>query len=210
MTTKRQISTIEQPGNSPIMAWIRDHLTYPHDYCLIWPFARARQGYGSFGRADKYIYAHRYICELVHGAPPDGYQAAHSCGRGHEGCVNPRHLSWKSPADNQLDRVPRIGRTKLNAAQALEIRNLKGREHVTETALWFGVTEANVRQIQSGKIWRDGSKWTSLPDDTVRTIRTSGARSAELAKRFGVHPSTIERIKKRQSYGHVPDAAEAA
>lgn len=29
-------STIDNPGDSKLMNWIREHLSYPHDYCLIW------------------------------------------------------------------------------------------------------------------------------------------------------------------------------
>lgn len=91
-------------GSGKTIQWIQDHLSYPHDdWCLIWPFSRTR-GYGQFGYLGKGYYAHRYMCELVHGAAPSPeHQAAHSCGNGVEGCVNPKHLSWKTQSENQLD-----------------------------------------------------------------------------------------------------------
>src|ERR1700744_4525224 len=87
--------------------WLLDHKDYPHDYCLIWPFAReGRVGRGMMGgRDEKTRWAPRLMGELVHGpAPTDKPQAAHSCGNGDHGCVNPRHLSWKDNSANQLDR----------------------------------------------------------------------------------------------------------
>lgn len=76
--------------------WLEDHKDYPHDYCLIWPFAReGRVGRGMLGHNGKSAWAHRLMCEMVRGpAPIDKPQAAHSCGNGDQGCVNPRHLSW--------------------------------------------------------------------------------------------------------------------
>lgn len=33
------------------------------------------------------------MCELVYGKPPmPKHQAAHNCGKGNLGCINPKHL----------------------------------------------------------------------------------------------------------------------
>lgn len=159
---KGQVSTPDNPGNSPVMTWIRDHLNYDIEYsCLIWPFARGDNGYGSFGRSHTFTYAHRYICELVNGpAPSDEHQAAHSCGRGHHGCVNPKHLSWKTPAENQLDRrnhgtENRVW-NKLKPEDVAEIRRLKVEASPATLASRFGVTEACIRQVMAGKTWKTG------------------------------------------------------
>lgn len=149
---------IEEAGDSPLMSWIRDHLAYEHDYCLIWPFGRNSTGYGIFGREGKQFYVHRYICEIVHGAPPtQQHQAAHSCARGHEGCVNHRHLSWKTIQENQLDRhtvgVPHTGRKRhLSPAQVLEIR--ASDDTAESLGRRFGVSDANIRHIRSGRTYR--------------------------------------------------------
>jgi hypothetical protein len=97
--------------------WLEAHRDYPHrDWCLIWPFAReSRVGRGVMGANGRSGWAHRFMCELVHGpAPADRPQAAHSCGNGHEGCVNPLHLSWASNSENQLQRYAH-GRVNNNA-----------------------------------------------------------------------------------------------
>jgi hypothetical protein len=87
------------------VAFLRAHVSYQGDDCVTWPLMRIPGGYGVFGYLGKQHYAHRYMCELVNGpAPSPEHQAAHLCGKGHEGCVNPRHLEWKTVQDNLLDR----------------------------------------------------------------------------------------------------------
>lgn len=189
--------------------WIEDHIDYPHaDYCLIWPFGRGNSGYGIFHEDGKTHYAHRYICERKHGAPPTTkHQAAHSCNQGHMGCVNPHHLSWKTAGENQRDRGtdPRP-RTKLTPDQILEIRSVFGIESSADTAARFNVTEATIRQIQYGKTWRTDRKWQRrLTDDEVNDIRGRQNESAsELAKEYKTSHACIWRIQRGRTYRSVP------
>jgi hypothetical protein len=81
-------------------------VTFEGDDCLTWPFAKVGNGYARFSYQGKLLLVSRFLCELKHGAPPSSrHQAAHSCGKGQEGCVNPRHLRWASPKENIGDRV---------------------------------------------------------------------------------------------------------
>src|SRR5437879_1542174 len=92
-------------GNGAAMAWIVAHVNYQGDDCLPWPFSRLN-GYGRGGHNGTPFYANRMMCEKAHGPPPTPeHEAAHSCGNGPQGCTNPRHLSWKTPSANQLDRA---------------------------------------------------------------------------------------------------------
>lgn len=101
-------------------------------------------------------YAHRFMCELINGEPsPEKPQAAHRCGNGHLGCVNPRHLSWSNQSDNHKDRrkhgtaATSIGnRSRLTLAQIAQIRALKGKQTQLATARQFGISHANVRYWQ--------------------------------------------------------------
>ena len=128
--------------------WLEDHKDYSHDeWCLIWPFAKeSRVGRGMLHDRSGTIktkWAHRAMCELAHGpAPADKPQAAHSCGNGHTGCVNPRHLSWKSNSENQIDRT-RHGRAhkgrprRFTSSMIAEIREQYGNFTQMELAKKF-------------------------------------------------------------------------
>ena len=138
-------------GQGDGIAWIREHVSYQGDDCLIWPFSTNR-GYGQLGINGKVRKAHRIMCEMAHGSAPSRlHEAAHSCGRGHLGCVNPKHLSWKTSSENAHDRrlhgSPEGGngtRTILTDDQVREIRHLKGRLSQVKIAKKFGISRGSV------------------------------------------------------------------
>lgn len=137
-------------------------LKHDGDGCLAWPYGKDGRGYGSLwhGRSNEKV--SRLVCASVNGPPPTPeHQAAHLCGKGHEGCCAPRHLAWKTPAENSADKLihdtaqrgERHGTAKLNRDQVLEIRALRGIEPQRSIAGRFGVSPAAVAAIQTGKIW---------------------------------------------------------
>lgn len=139
--------------------WLIEHIGHQGDDCLKWPMYRLH-GYGNFGYLGKRHYAHRFMCELVYGPPPSPrHEAAHSCGRGHEGCVNPKHLSWKTKSENLLDcsahgtqaRSHYGTRGKLTKDQADEIRGLKGVKTQWQIAEIFDISESTVSDIWLGR-----------------------------------------------------------
>jgi hypothetical protein len=122
-------------GDGTALKWLLKHVDYDGDGCLTWPFTVNRFiGRGTLGVDGDVEYAHRYMCMLVHGEPPpDKPYAAHECGNGHLACVHPKHLFWKSSADNAIDRRlhgrpegAKGTRTSLTPAQVQEIRSSKG------------------------------------------------------------------------------------
>jgi hypothetical protein len=132
------------------------------DACIIWPYTRTKAGYGQIWSEGGTQYAHRIVCESVHGpAPTCKHQAAHSCGNGHLGCVNPRHLSWKTHAENMADKLihgtenrgDRNGQSRLTEDQVREIRRLKGSMFQREIAEKFGVTLSTVNHIYNRTTW---------------------------------------------------------
>lgn len=191
--------------------WLRSHADYPHDdWCLIWPFSRTQNGYAQVG-ADK-IAAHRIMCEAKNGPPPSAtHHAAHSCGRGHEGCINPCHLSWKTPSENHLERYEHSGpipRRKLTPEQVDEIRALRGRDRTQDVAERYGVTAQNIRMIQNGKSWRkeriDQRIFTREEVDLIRATPWQDKSARVWADEFGVNRTVIDRIRGGVTYKYWP------
>ncbi|WP_143535381.1 hypothetical protein [Rhizobium sp. N122] len=150
--------------NGELLPWIHEvALHHTGTDCLTWPFGRgATKDYGMLRVDDKMVYTHRYICELVHGSPPTpDHDAAHSCGKGHEGCVAPGHLDWKTRAENVADtlvhgtrnRGERNGQAKLTEADVRIIIALNGTETRCKMADRFGVSSRAIADIHRGRRW---------------------------------------------------------
>lgn len=106
--------------------------------------------------------AARFVCEQRHGPPPTPrHEAAHSCGKGHEGCVNGSHLSWKLPVDNHADMVvhgtapigERHPASRLKAVDVAAIRASKGVLQ-QELADRYGVSRQHIGNIKAARKWR--------------------------------------------------------
>lgn len=137
-------------------------LNYTADECLIWPYTRNKDGYGQMWHDRKLAYVHRLACEDANGAPPTTkHEAAHSCGKGHLGCVTKGHLVWKTSKENKADKLihgthnrgERCGTAKITEAQALEILALKGKESRKSIADRFGIGFQQVGKIHRGENW---------------------------------------------------------
>lgn len=134
--------------------------------CWLWNGANdGGSGYGSFmldGLGQK---AHRIAWELTRGPIPDGLRVLHRCDN--PPCVRPNHLYVGTMSDNMKEmwnkgRHSTPGRrkgeashlSKLTAEQVIRIRAL-ARQGLTQQAIatQFGVTQTNVGQIVSRKIW---------------------------------------------------------
>jgi hypothetical protein len=128
--------------------------------CLFWPFARNNYGYAIM---DSNLVS-RYMCEKIYGPLPSPiHQAAHSCGKGHLGCVNPHHLEWKTPAGNAADRVihgtdsrgERSSSAILTWEKAREIKAMKGKFSGYKVAAIYGVDDGTIYAIWNGKTWKE-------------------------------------------------------
>lgn len=137
-------------------------IPYTGDDCLTWPFARSSNGYSNIGINGRNARVHRIVCETVNGSPPSPkHEAAHTCGNGHEGCVNPRHVVWKTHAGNERDKVEhgtavrgaKHALSKLSSADVLTILSLRGRLSNTKIAAQYGVCRQLVDGIMKGTKW---------------------------------------------------------
>ncbi|WP_425482645.1 HNH endonuclease [Chelativorans xinjiangense] len=110
----------------------------------------------------RYRVASRIVCEEANGSPPTPkHEAAHNCGFGDRGCVNPEHLQWKTHAGNQMDRVEhgthhrgeRQWMAKLTIPDVRQIRKLRGEISQSKIAIMFGVSQATVADIHLRRKW---------------------------------------------------------
>lgn len=146
--------------------------TYSGSDCLPWPYRTNPQGYAQLTGGANVC---RSICEAINGPPPSPqHEAAHTCGRGDQGCVNGRHLRWATRAENEADKVfhgtsnrgERASSAKLTRDQVLEIRSLAGSMFNRTLGEMYGVTESTIRDIRSRK------RWAWLNDDGTEQMPT--------------------------------------
>ena len=159
----------KRAGAGEPIAFILAHVGHTGADCLFWPYAKSWKGYGEVqfeGRASR---AHRVMCRLAHGEPPAShYEASHTCNRGHDGCINPRHLVWETHAENHSRRIgvkrrpdtnwggcapgERNHYAKLTDADVLAIR--ADPRVYREIALAYGVSLSTIKQIRGRFIWK--------------------------------------------------------
>lgn len=159
---RRKGTTESSRGQSRRTDWLLAHRDYDGEGCLEWPFASIAGRYGATKVNGRSTYAHRVMCELVHGpAPTASHEVAHSCGKGHEGCVHPKHLRWATHIENQADQLEhgtrvrgeRIPWSKLTEENVREIRQLFGSVSQREIASRFNVSWSSIQQIKQRKTW---------------------------------------------------------
>lgn len=140
------------------------HVNYKNDFCLLWPYGHDGQGYARAKvKGFSTRLAHRIMCELVNGKPPfEGAVARHTCGMGHEGCVNPNHLEWGTVAQNSADMEihgtkplgEKVSRSVLTESDVRKIRTLiAGGKSQRFVAGEVGVCAGTVQAIAEGRTW---------------------------------------------------------
>lgn len=201
-------------GQGAAVAFLRANLNYDGEGCLTWPFTRLPSGYGHMGWLGNHHYAHRLMCEFVNGPPPTPeHEAAHSCGRGKFGCVDPRHLSWKTISENSLDcrehgtqaRCRNGNRGHLTETDVQEIRALEGYLTQAEVAEMFGVSQPTIRDIYTGRSWVGRKLRMPFTPAEVIAIRKAPGTQKEIAARFNSNVAAIGRIRNGRTYTDITD-----
>jgi hypothetical protein len=149
------------------------------DACWLWTGRVSRDGYGTVSDGRP-LRAHRVAYELTHGPIAPGLCVMHRCDR--PLCVNPRHLSLGTNADNSRDMCGKK-------------RQATGARHGSHT---------NPEQWARGE--RQGL--SKLTEDDVRRMRTmhaSGSRSLySLAAEFHISRPQVANIVSGRQWKHVP------
>ncbi len=104
---------------------------------------------------------HRVMCILAHGEPlTERHEAAHSCGNGSKGCLNPNHLRWATPVDNHKDKVAHGTLSFGSQHYAAKLTDESIAQILMDTreqktiARDYGVSQSTVSLVKSGKRWR--------------------------------------------------------
>lgn len=164
---RRLGGSVSDPRRGPAKEFLEWALRQQTDECIEWPHALDKDGYGQIwigGRAEhggRKVAVHIIACTRVHGAMPPGMTVAH--GECHNRkCINPRHLSWKTVADNNHDKL-RDGTNKPRRLTAREVREIRqlwatGEWTLQQLAAEFGVSSGKyVHRIITRKRRRDVS-----------------------------------------------------
>lgn len=137
-------------------------LKFDGDECFTeWPFFRLKNGYARTllpNRKTRLV--HRLVCEDTHGpAPSAKHHAAHECGNPR--CNNKRHLSWKTPTENNADKIVHDTHRRgarhygvlLTEASVKQIRKMYGSKSARVVGKMFGVSRGAVESIWRKKSW---------------------------------------------------------
>lgn len=207
----------ERAAYGSAIAFLREHLSYSEDKCLIWPFAVDRHGYPRVGSKKSPLEArtaHRLMCIWKHGQPPfDGAEAAHSCGV--RKCVNPIHIRWKTRLANNRERYlhgtmpmgESVGGSKLTEQQVLEIYADQRRQ--VDIAAEYGCAQTLVSKIKRGEFWSHVTGHAGnvprprLEVETVLSIYRDKRPNSALAQAYGVSLSTVKKIKNGTAWAKI-------
>jgi hypothetical protein len=106
----------------------------PNTGCFIWTGAISGSGQQravvglprifAGGPKQKLVGVARLVCEEAYGLPPTSkHHAAHATLSGCVGgaCVNPDHIRWATPKENQADILPEVMRERLSKANTARL-----------------------------------------------------------------------------------------
>ena len=134
------------------------HASYDEKKCLFWPFSKDNgRRPGLVGYCGKVFRPTRLMCLLANGAPPsERHQVSHTCGRASKGCINPKHLVWKTQSECRRDEYQNGQRKaygkggKITPAEAAEIRALNDTKQASELAKMYSLSVHCIGNILRG------------------------------------------------------------
>lgn len=132
------------------------------EYCWNWIAGCDKDSYGLFKYYRKTRRASQICMIITHGGIPENLWVLHTCDN--PKCVNPEHLYFGTPSQNNYDRENRgrgrcckgslNGANKLIEQQVLEIRTLFGKITGRKIAIKYNITPSSVSLIVNRKVWK--------------------------------------------------------
>jgi hypothetical protein len=151
------------PAPGDAFADIQAALRSDTDDCFFWQRAKKPDGRGNIKYRGNFYTPARLVCILAHGEPPrPRLEAAHSCGKGHQSCINPRHLRWATPVENAADKEvhgTQVKGSRCPAAKLIESDIPKIRELLSSgltlraISARFSVNPQSIANVRDGKTW---------------------------------------------------------
>ena len=142
--------------------WQKVDRSKGYSACWEWTGGKNKIGYGQISVNGRHTGAHRVAYELYRKPIPAGMCVLHVCDN--RACVNPSHLFLGTMADNMADKVMKDRQTKGEAVSgaklseanvvAIKKRLTAGRESQKAIGADYGVTQALISDIKTGKNWR--------------------------------------------------------
>ncbi len=149
------------PAPGSLSSWIDAHKNYAGSDCLMWPFHRSPDGYARHPVNGRDVNVHSTMCAHRHGPrPSDKHHAAHICGNGVRGCVNPQHMEWKTPKENEADkkihgtvlRGEKHHKTTIGSTDVENIRDSNFSQR--KLAELYDVSQSTIWRIRQRLTWR--------------------------------------------------------
>jgi hypothetical protein len=130
--------------------------------CWLWTASKDKKGYGKFSYGPRCTWVPAHRASYFHYKNPNldpGLCILHQCNN--PSCVNPSHLGTGTRIDNNVDMIakgrhhyPNSG--SLDKERVIEIRKkLWQGKQLSDLAGEYGVSEATISYIKSGKTWKD-------------------------------------------------------
>ena len=150
------------------LSFLNSALKTKTDECIMWPFGKTLDGYGTICVNGRKTRAHVLVCERAYGERPSPvHEVAHNCHN--PSCINAAHLRWATRAENQRDRIEnnttnrgeRHACNRLSEQQVHTIRRLLKTQTRTALAKRYGVSIVSISDIALRKTWA----WLETPGE---------------------------------------------
>lgn len=153
-------------GTGEAQKFIDDVLRSDSQECIEYPFYRNEYGYGWMRYNGGTLGSHVVVALRYLGPKPTPrHEVCHTCGNGHKGCVNPKHLYWGTRSDNMQDAIAHntaaclrkkptgesAYRTKYSDEELLEAKErMQNGESVASLIKKTGMSHSTLYRLKSG------------------------------------------------------------